>query len=354
MKLFFACCIAVVLAASCQKQQIDAVDDNPVGSFAKGADIGWLTEMEDDGMKFYNDNGDEQECIALLKEHGMNAVRYRVWVNPTAGYSNIDDVVAKSVRAKKLNQRIMIDFHYSDYFADPGRQTKPADWQAYSYEQILEAIAEHTTTSLQALKDQGIEPEWVQVGNETRNGMIWDDGKLWDDTQDLNNWHRYAEMTNAGYDAVKAVFPNAIVIVHIDNGWEDNDWWFKKYTQNGGKMDMIGLSHYPQTHASKGWKEMNTLCLNHIKSLAATYKCKVMVAEIGTKANNPSIAKSVMVDFMTQAREIEACAGVFYWEPQVYGGWKPEAYNDLGWGAYDMGAFTSKGQVADTLKELFK
>ena len=353
-KLFFALCIALFCAAACQKQQIDTPEENQKGSFAKGADISWLTEMEDDGVKFYNNNEKETDCIEILKGIGMNAVRYRVWVNPIAGYSNKADVVAKSVRAKNLNQRVMIDFHYSDYFADPSTQTMPKDWEGFSIDELKSAIQAHTIAVLTELKNNGVEPEWIQIGNETRNGMLWDSGKLWDENRDLNNWKTYADMTNVGYDAAKSIFPNAIVIVHVDNAWEDNDWWYKKFTQNGGKFDMIGLSHYPQTHDTKGWKEMNTLAINHIKSLASTYKCKVMVAEIGTKSVNPSLAKEVMKDFMTQARDIEACAGVFYWEPQVYGGWKPEAYNELGWGSYNMGAFTSAGKPMDVLVELFK
>ena len=336
----------------------DPTPDNNL-SFYKGADISWITEMEKDGKKFYNAAGKETDGFQLMKELGMNAIRLRVWVNPEKAYGNFcnqADVVAKAKRAKEAGMEVMIDFHYSDFFADPGRQTKPAAWEGKTQAELKTAVANHTTDVLKALKEAGVAPKWIQIGNETRNGMLWPEGQLWTDKGDIaNGWKNYATLSNAGYDAAKKVFGDAIIIVHQNNAWEDLDWWFKKFKAAGGKFDMIGLSHYPQAESDKTWQNVNQLALSHIKSLASTYNCKVMVCEVGVKTQaNETTAAQVLTAFMSEAKKIEACAGVFYWEPQVYGSWKPAYYTTLNWNAYDMGAFTSAGKpskVMDAFKD---
>lgn len=328
-----------------------------VADFAKGADIGWLTEMEADGVKFYNAEGAETECLSLLKQSGMNAVRLRVWVNPEkegSNYCDLKDVLVKARRAHALGMDIMIDFHYSDFFADPSKQNKPAAWTATTVAALKESVADHTKEVLQALKAEDITPRWVQVGNETRNGMIWPAGQLWDNSGDIpNGWKNYTTLHNVGYDAVKSIFPESIVIVHIDNAWDDQNWWFKKFRSNGGKMDMIGLSHYPQTHDTKTWQEMNDLAIAHIAQWGKTYGVDVMVCEVGVKPYQEALAATVIKDFVSRAKAIEQCAGIFYWEPQVYGGWKPAVYATLGWTPYDMGAFRTDGKPS-TVMDAFK
>ena len=354
-KLIYLFAIAAMAACTSSNQP-----DSKPGSFAKGADISWLTEQEQDGVKFYNAQGQEKECIALLRSIGMNSVRLRVWVNPEDGWCAKEDVVAKAKRAQKQGQRIMIDFHYSDFFADPGTQTTPTEWKGYSFDQLKVAVADHTREILTALKSAKIEPEWVQVGNETRNGMLWDTGKLWDNNGDIEGgWSRYAALTTAGYDAVKEIFPNAIVIVHIDNAYQDNVWFFQKLRQNGGKFDMIGLSHYPMMEewSGKKWQEMNQLAEQNVKTLAQKFSCKVMISEVGTLNTSTAkleLAQKVMQDFVDKMQAIDSCAGIFYWEPQVYGGWKPKIYSQYGWGAYGMGSFTTDGKPSEALKILFK
>ncbi|HRG92278.1 MAG TPA: glycosyl hydrolase 53 family protein, partial [Chitinophagaceae bacterium] len=207
-------------------------ENNPPlhAGFAKGADISWLTEMEASGKLFYNSSGTQKECLQLMKDLGMNSIRLRVWVDPAGGWNNSADVVAKAVRAKSLGLRIMIDFHYSDTWADPGQQTQPAAWIAYDLTQLQNAVYTHTFSVLTALKTAGVTPEWVQVGNETNDGMLWPTGKA------SVNMANYALLVNKGYDAVKAVDPIIQVIVHISNG-QDNSlfrWNLDGLKNNGG------------------------------------------------------------------------------------------------------------------------
>lgn len=331
---------------------------NPlIGSYAYGADCSWITEQEADGVLFYDSLGQAADGMRVMRDAGMNSVRLRVWVNHTTGWCNKEDVIIKAKRAAALKLRVMIDFHYSDFFADPSRQDIPVDWVDYDLAQMQQAVADHTTDVLSVLKAEGITPEWIQVGNETRNGMLWPMGQLWNNNGDLpNGWKNYSQLTNAGYDACKTIFPNALVIVHIDNAYENNNWFFRKLKQHGGKFDMIGLSHYPMMKewSGKDWDEMNQLAVENIQLLYNEFECPIMVVEIGTKSVSEINAAEVIADFRQRVGELDYMKGIFYWEPQVYNNWRPQEYISLGWNAYDMGAFTDEGKTSDVLKILWK
>lgn len=329
-------------------------------AFARGADVSWASEMEYDmehnparinGSAFKDSQGNTG-LYPVLKAAGINAIRLRVWVNPEDpnGWSGKDDVVNMAKRAAEAGMSVMIDFHYSDFFADPSRQNTPAEWAGLDLKGLSAKVAEHTKDVLTALKSAGVTPHWVQVGNETRPGMLWETGRLYNDKGEIaGGWSNYAALTTAGYDAVKSVFPDAQVIVHIDNAYQDNTWFFDKLKANGGKFDMIGLSHYPMTNSQMTWKAMNSAAILNIKTLASKYGCKVMVCEVGVKASASEIATSTqcLTEFMSSVKSLSVCAGVFYWEPQVDGKWRAAIYEKQGrnWGAYDMGAFTSDGSA---------
>jgi arabinogalactan endo-1,4-beta-galactosidase len=306
-----------------------------VSVFAKGADISWVTEMEAAGRKFYDASGTQTECFALMKSLGMNSIRLRVFVNPSDGWCNQADVVAKAKRAAALGMRVMIDFHYSDVWADPGHQTKPSAWTDLSVADLKTALSTHTKDVLNALKSAGVTPEWVQVGNETSDGFLWETCRA---SKDMAN---YAAVTEAGYEAVKSVFPNAKVIVHIDNGWDKVThftWIFDGLKDNGCKWDVIGMSLYP-TAANYGTYVAS--CIKNIQTLYATYKTPVMIAEVGFAVGDPTNAKTFLTDLMTKAKAlgIGQCLGVFYWEPEC----------DSNWKAYKLGAFDDSGKPTAAL-----
>lgn len=335
-----------------------------VSSFAQlpkvhGADISWCTEMEDDGIKFRDAQGEEKDIFQIMRESGMNAIRLRVWVNPAkygyGPYCDKIDVIAKAKRANKQGLSIMIDFHYSDFFADPGSQIIPIDWKEYSFEEIQNAIKTHTTDILQALKEEGIEPKWVQVGNETINGMVFPAGQInWNSTgKDI--YSNYVTLHNTGYDAVKSIFPKAVVILHpggADTGRYDG-WFFRDFKNAGGKFDMIGLSHYPDYNEwnntdPESYSNVNTEKI--VKNLIQLFQVPVMICETGYSNDNPLRARNVMQDLFDRLTPIDLCAGIFYWEPQVNGIWKPHYYEELGWNAYSMGAFNSDYSPSVTLE----
>lgn len=325
-------------------EPIDVEENNAVDStFAKGADVSWLTEMEVAGRKFYNADGEETDCIALLNSLGMNSIRLRVWVDPSDGWNNAQDVLVKALRAKNFGMRIMIDFHYSDTWADPVKQSKPVAWENLSFDELKMAVASHTSEVLNLLKTHNITPDWVQVGNETRNGMLWDDGKASD------SMANYAALNNAGYDAVKSVFPDCKVIVHINNGFDGSRfrYIFDGLKNNGGKWDVIGLSVYPYWFTTENdWENCNKDCLDNMNELVSRYGKEVMVVECGIAWDMAETAKRFLSDLIAKTKSVNngKGTGVFYWEPQAYASWKE----------YQQGAFDDAGRptvAMDAFKE---
>ena len=331
-------------------------------AFALGADISWASEMENGGRTFQKKSGAKAELTEVLKDCGVNAIRLRVWVNPYKSWSGKADVVAVAKKVKAAGLALMIDFHYSDFFADPSRQLVPSAWEAdkNDVDKLCTRVASHTKEVLQALKDAGVDVHWVQVGNETRNGMLWPAGQLWTNSGDVPNGRsNFAKLYNAGYDAAKAVYPSALVMPHLNNAYEDNDWWFSQIKAAGGKFDAIALSHYPQAESGMTAAQYNSKAVSRIKELYKTYRIPVIVSEIGVKqksSDGAAVGAAVLEDFMTQIRSVSGCKGVFYWEPETDGTWKPEIYDNQSelrkysgdattdtWNAYDMGAFTTSG-----------
>ncbi|MBO4755650.1 MAG: glycosyl hydrolase 53 family protein [Bacteroidales bacterium] len=353
------------LISACQQQPTDPgtdpEPDPPVSvvtpDFARGADVSWLSEMENDNKTFKKADGTPADLFEVLKDCGINSIRLRVWVDPPGGWSGKEDMVKLAVRAAKAGLALMVDFHYSDFFADPSRQTIPSAWASDKddLEKMCSHVSAHTTQVLQALKDAGVKPAWIQIGNETRNGMLWPAGQLWTASGDLPDGRKhFAQLYNAGYDAAKAVFKDAVVMPHLNNAYEDNAWWFRQIKAEGGKFDAIALSHYPQAESAFSATQYNQKALANIKSLISEFKIPVYVSEVGVKPAKADAA-SVLKAFMDDAKNMDGCKGVFYWEPEVYGGWKPAVYSNAAeierltgkretWGAYDQGAFTSDGR----------
>lgn len=313
-------CLLLFLSAG---NPVMARDD----SFARGADVSWLTQMEAEGRKFYTpgENRQEMECMQLLRDHcGVNSIRLRVWVNPKEGWNNIGDVVLKAVRAERLGLRTMIDFHFSDTWADPGHQVMPEAWQNLAFDDLEKALAAHVTETMTALKKAGVTPEWVQIGNETTPGMMLPVGSV-------DNPVQLTRLNNAGYDAVKAIVPEAKVIVHLDGGNlpDPYDRMFDILEANGGRYDMIGMSLYPYwaelAGATGGWQKVSDDCIANVDRLRQKYGKPVMICEIGMPWDQGENCRQLIAKMMNANVE-----GIFYWEPQA-----PNGYN----GGYNLGCF---------------
>ncbi|NLD50644.1 MAG: glycosyl hydrolase, partial [Clostridiaceae bacterium] len=328
VSLTFACIFFVQFANPVKVQAAD---------FAKGADVSWLPQMEAKGYKFYDDNGIERDCLEILKEHGIDSIRLRVWVNPSndpySGHCSKDEAIALAKRCKEMGFRIMINFHYSDSWADPGKQYKPSAWQNHGITQLQTDVYNHTNDVLSALKAAGVTPEWVQVGNETNDGMLWEEGKA------SKNMRNFALLVNSGYDAVKSVFPNAKVIVHISNGFDNSlfRWIFDGLKSNGAKYDIIGMSIYPETG---NWSGMNAQCLSNMNDMVSRYGKEVMICEVGMATSEAASCKSFITDIINKNKSLSGGKGlgVFYWEPQSYN-----------WAGYGKGVWDWNGRPTAAL-----
>ena len=297
--------------------------------FAKGADVSWVTQMESKGIKFYTKSGTQQDLFTILNGLGMNTIRLRTWVNPTDGWCNTADLLAKAIRANNAGFRILIDFHYSDTWADPGKQTKPLAWQNETVSQLATSVKEYTISVLQTLKQNNIFPEWVQVGNETSDGMLWPEGKASD------NMANFATFINAGYDAVKSVYTGTKVIVHISNGYDNAlfRWIFDGLKTNGAKWDVIGMSLYPTT---ANWSQLNSQCLSNMNDMVSRYDKEVMICEVGMPVIDSIECKKFITDLVIKTKSLSnnKGLGVIYWEP--------ECYNNFA--GYGLGAFWIDGR----------
>jgi len=296
--------------------------------FAKGADVSWLTQMEASGYKFYSSGGTQQDLLQILKDKGVNSIRLRVWVNPSDGWCNKADVIAKATRAKNLGMRVMIDFHYSDSWADPGKQTKPAAWASQDINALKTSVYNHTYDVLSSLATAGITPEWVQIGNETNDGMLWEDGRA---SKSMAN---FAALINSGYQAVKAVNNSIKVIVHISNGYDNSlfRWMFDGLKANNASYDIIGMSLYPST---TNWSDLDNQCLTNMNDMVSRYGKPVMIVEVGMDVNSPTICKSFLSDIISKVNLVSGNngLGVFYWEPECYN-----------WQSYTLGAVDNSGK----------
>ncbi|MCK9420973.1 MAG: glycosyl hydrolase 53 family protein [Bacteroidales bacterium] len=307
--------------------------------FSKGADVGWLSQMEATGYKFYDSTGVEINCLQILKDHGINTIRLRVFVNPSSdrinGHCSKDEVVAMALRAKNMGMRTMIDFHFSDSWADPGKQTKPAAWASHSFSQLFTDVYDHTTDVLTALKSSGVIPEWVQIGNEIIGGMLWPDGSTL-------NWGQLAQLLNKGYDATKAVDSAIKVVIHIDQGNNNSRcrYFYDNAQNNGVRYDVIGLSYYPYWLGSDYTVTINNLGSNLI-DMASRYGKEVMVVEVGGDYTKVKNTYDMLVAVINKVRAVpdNKGLGVIYWEPE----------GEKSWSGYQLSCWGSDGKPTAAL-----
>jgi beta-galactosidase len=217
-----------------------------------GADISFLPQLEERGIKF-SDKGVQKDAIEILKDHGLNYVRLRIFNNPAAdsgyspkkGFCDLAHTLQMAKRVKAAGMKLLIDFHYSDYWADPEKQYKPAIWKGLSFVQLKDSVYEYTRSVIKALRDQGTTPDMVQIGNEINHGMVWPEGHV-------SNLDSLAQLVNAGTAGVKSVDPSVIMMIHIALGGQNDESvsFIDNMLNRGVQFDVIGLSYYPKWHGT--------------------------------------------------------------------------------------------------------
>jgi arabinogalactan endo-1,4-beta-galactosidase len=292
-----------------------------------GADVSHVTKNEDHGAVYRTASGQRRDPFRLLAENNVNYIRLKVWVDPADGYNDRADVLAQARRATAAGQQLLIDFHYSDAWADPGKQNKPAAWAALSFDDLKQAVYDHTYRVLHDLRAQGTPAAMAQVGNEINGGLLWPDGR-WD------NWDGLAALLTAGSTAVTAASPGTKVVLHLAEGGNNSGhrWWFDQATARNVPFDVIAVSHYVYWHGTLGALQANLM------DLSTRYGKPVMVAETAygfttaendheTNIFNPALAAAggypatprgqadALRDILTVVAGVPNALGVFYWEP---------------------------------------
>lgn len=382
-KVILSAITATMISCSLPFTALAAVQVNPIENlstdFIKGADVSIMPELERNGTKFY-DNGIEQDGLTILKNHGVNWIRVRIWNNPYVvgpegvGGGNTDEAKAIEMakRAKALGMKVLVDFHYSDFWVDPGQQKKPDAWKNDSSDKLVDDVYAYTAKVMQDFNAQGVTPDMVQVGNELNNGMLWPEAQL---TEDNPNGYKFlAKLLNAGLQAVhdndkdnkvKTMIHLAGVDVNLYHTFFDNLIVKNKVND----FDIIGMSFYPFWHGT-----MDDL-KNTMNDVSAKYNKDVIAVEtafgytledadfeknnFGTNEEKVGGYKATVQGQATGLRDVMATVasvndnrglGIFYWAPDWVinekVGWKS---NGGGNGWDNLTLFDTKGNALESM-----
>ena len=321
--------------------------DKNMADYIKGVDLSVVAEVEELGAKYY-DNGVQGDIFDILKNYGVNSVRLRLWNDPYtedgvpygAGTNDLEVYKKLSKRAMDHGMSILLDYHYSDFWADPGKQRVPKAWRGMDADQLEQAVYDYTRETLLEMKDAGVLPQLVQVGNELTNGLMWPLGQK-------PEYDNIAKFVSAGIRAVRSVDSDIPVMIHLDNGGNNPMYvdWFDHYMERGENFDIIGMSYYPFWHGTM--KELET----NMRDMADRYGKKIVIAEVSMGftmedyadyeklgpddrkgyATKPSLVENLdypmtpegqaefMNDIMKLIDDVPGGDGFYYWEA----GWIP-------------------------------
>jgi arabinogalactan endo-1,4-beta-galactosidase len=295
--------------------------------YAMGADLSFLKQAEDRGTAFKEDNV-VKPGLEIFKDHGYSWIRLRLFHTPTQLPNTLEYTIALAQAARKLGFQFLLDYHYSDTWADPAKQFIPKAWEGMTHAQMVDALFQYTRDTTAAFRDAGVLPDMVQIGNEITNGMLWPDAKL------PQNWDNFADFLKAGIagvEAGKGNHPCPRIMIHIEKGgnWAATKAFFDRLATYHVQFDVIGQSYYPWWHGS-----INDLRENLIHTIRA-YNKDVIVVEAAynwtpgnyrTKpAPFPETPEGQKEFWEEVNRTVQAAPdgrgiGVFWWEPAVGGG----------------------------------
>jgi arabinogalactan endo-1,4-beta-galactosidase len=326
-----------------------------------GADVSSLAKSEDKGGVYRTSSGRRGDALDILEDAGLNYVRLRVWVDPADGYHDKAELLEMARRAKHQGLKVLVDLHYSDFWADPGKQWTPAAWEGQSFDQLLQTFTAYTRDIVRSLVRQGTPPAMIQLGNEINPGLLWDYSATWTgcSTADdgaggqrtvchTENWDHVARLLTAGYGAVKSASPSTKVMLHLAEGGSNGTfrWWFDNVTTRNVPFDVIGASFYGYWHGSLAQLQFN------LNDVATHYGKDVVVAEtaypftltdkdgwenvinldselVGGYSASPEGQQAWVRDLMSIVRAVPdgRGLGIFYWDATWTGvpgnGWTP-------------------------------
>jgi arabinogalactan endo-1,4-beta-galactosidase len=295
--------------------------------YAIGADLSFLKSAEDKDFVF-KENNSGKSGLQIFSDHGYNWIRLRLFHTPTELPNNLEYTIALAKSAKALGFKFLLDYHYSDTWADPGKQFIPKAWSGMSHKQLVKAVFAYTRETIIAFREAGVLPEMVQIGNEVINGMMWPDGKI------PENWNNFAELVQAGINGVNAgcdSMKRPKIMIHIDQGGNRNrtKYFFDKFLSYGIDFDYIGQSYYPWWHGTLLDLRENMIFM------AEAYKKPVILVEVAYCASPTEYNKKPgpfpetpegQRDFLDEVNKIvlntpgNLGRGIFWWEPATMGG----------------------------------
>ena len=254
-KLILAILLSITLISCSSDDTKPNIEDN----FIRAADMSYLPLIESEGTVYKNNNISEN-ALTTLKNAGCNTIRVRLWKNPADAHSGFNEVKMFAQRVKQAGMKVWLTVHYSDTWADPAHQEKPAEWQNFSFTDLKTAVANYTNQIMTE-----INPDIIQIGNETNDGMLWPEGKI------TTNESQFLQLVSAASSAIRSKSSTTKIMLHYA-GTSGSDWFFNKVANVD--YDYIGLSYYPIWHG----KDLNVV-KNTINSLSATHNKKVIIAE---------------------------------------------------------------------------
>ena len=319
--------------------------------YVKGMDLSTLLELERLGAKYY-DGGEERDILDIMKDYDVDTIRLRIWNDPWgkdhesygAGENDVPTTLEIAKRVSEKGLGVLMNFHYSDFWADPGKQIKPKAWEGMTVEELTQAVYDFTFDTMELFKKEGVNITMVQVGNELSNGLLWPEGKI-DVDAGVGEYDNIAAFVSAGIRAVRKSNPDIPVMLHLDNGGNNELYrrWFDNYVARGEDFDLIGLSYYPFWHGT-----MDQL-INNMNDMVERYHKDLIIAEVSMGytmedykayeklsdserkgyATKPSLVEKIefpmtkegQADFMrTLLARLETVAehrarGFFWWEP---------------------------------------
>jgi arabinogalactan endo-1,4-beta-galactosidase len=342
-------------------------DDIPEESkLAYGGDFSIMYKMEDYGT-IYKLNGVAKEGLQIFKDNGYTWARLRIFHTPNnvgPVCNNLDYTIKSALKAKALGYKILLDFHYSDTWADPGKQFTPAAWENLAFQVLTDSVRIYTTKVLDAMQNAGVLPEMVQIGNEINNGMLWPQGKLWRETGGAN-WQGLTALIKAGIQGVKqAKNSNEIeIMIHAATGGnlQESNTFYGKMKEYGVEYDIIGLSYYPWWHGTFDQLEAN------LDYISKSFDKDISLVETAYYSNNwypepggwnldvkpfPPTEQGqydYLVELAKRLKNHPKVKSVFYWEPEALEIPESKIFN-LGRSLFDKNGNTLKGITAWTEK----
>ncbi len=304
--------------------------------FVKGMDVSMIKELEGYGAAYYLD-GRKGDLFEILSRCGVNMIRLRIWQDPYdengnpygGGMNDLQTTMELAERAVRNGMSYLLDFHYSDFWADPAKQVKPKAWRGLCGEKLETAVYLHTVNTLKAMKNEGFVPAMVQVGNEITNGLLWPDGHI-------DHREEMAALLQAGMKGVREVCPDTRIMLHLDFGTDNSMYrnWFDKIQPFRLDFDVIGMSYYPH------WNGSIQLLLDNMNDVSKRYDKDIIIAETSIGYTTDSLGCSGVVfseeqekatgypatmagqeaflkDLYQAVRSVYGGRGigVFYWEP---------------------------------------